>query len=98
MKLVNTKNLCGAVAVAAFAVIGAMPASAQSRDNTGSMMPHYYTPNGTKEWGSWTVEPAVAGPARTGAHVAIRQRSTRDIAAVRQDKLYLSASPETANH
>lgn len=48
------KFLSGAFAVAAIVAAGAVPASAQSRDHTGSMMPFYYDETGAQKAGSWS--------------------------------------------
>ena len=45
--------LLAAFAVALFGAAGAMPAYAQSRDHTGSMMPFYYDATGGQVTGSW---------------------------------------------
>jgi len=62
--------LSAAFAVAAIVAAGAAPASAQSRDHTGSMMPFYYDATGGQNTGSWSAEeagtanPQAAQPAR----------------------------------
>jgi hypothetical protein len=58
MKNFATANryLSVAFALAAIAAAGAVPASAQSRDHTGSMMPFYYDATGAQKAGSWSVE------------------------------------------
>ena len=59
-----------AFALAAIVVGGTLPASAQSRDHTGSMMPFYYDATGGQNTGSWSAEeagtanPQAAQPAR----------------------------------
>jgi hypothetical protein len=45
-----------AFALAAIVAAGAVPASAQSRDHTGSMMPFYYDATGSQKAGSWSAE------------------------------------------
>jgi hypothetical protein len=47
------KYLSAAFALAAIVAAGAVPASAQSRDHTGSMMPFYYDETGAQKAGSW---------------------------------------------
>jgi len=47
-----------AFALAAIVAAGALPASAQSRDHTGSMMPFYYDATGGQNTGSWSAEEA----------------------------------------
>jgi hypothetical protein len=62
--------LSAALALAAIVAAGAVPASAQSRDHTGSMMPFYYDATGGQNTGSWSAEgagtanPQAAQPAR----------------------------------
>ena len=64
------KYLSAAFALAAIVAAGAVPASAQSRDHTGSMMPFYYDATGGQNTGSWsageaaTANPQAAQPAR----------------------------------
>jgi hypothetical protein len=50
------KYLSVAFALAAIVAAGAVPASAQSRDHTGSMMPFYYDGTGGQKTGSWSAE------------------------------------------
>jgi hypothetical protein len=45
-----------AFALAAIVAAGALPASAQSRDRTGSMMPFYYDETGAQKTGAWSKE------------------------------------------
>jgi hypothetical protein len=45
-----------AFALAAIVAAGAVPASAQSRDHTGSMMPFYYDATGGQKTGSWSAQ------------------------------------------
>ncbi len=52
------KYLSAAFALAAIVAAGAVPASAQSRDHTGSMMPFYYDATGGQNTGSWSAEEA----------------------------------------
>ena len=52
--------LSAALALAAIVTAGALPASAQSRDHTGSMMPFYYEGTGEQKTGSWSAEEAGA--------------------------------------
>ena len=49
-------SLSVALALAAIVTAGALPASAQSRDHTGSMMPFYYDETGAQKTGSWSKE------------------------------------------
>ena len=55
-----------AFALAAIVAAGTLPASAQSRDRTGSMMPFYYDETGAQKTGSWSKEEE-AGTARPQA-------------------------------
>jgi hypothetical protein len=48
------KYLSAAFALVAIAASGTMPAFAQSRDHTGSMMPSYYDETGAQKAGSWS--------------------------------------------
>jgi hypothetical protein len=48
------KYLSAAFALAAIVAAGTLPASAQSRDHTGSMMPFYYDETGAQKTGSWS--------------------------------------------
>ena len=50
------RYLSAAFALAAIVAAGAVPASAQSRDHTGSMMPFYYDETGAQKTGSWSKE------------------------------------------
>jgi fatty acid desaturase len=50
------KYLSAAFALAAIVAAGAVPASAQSRDHTGSMMPFYYDETGAQKTGAWSRE------------------------------------------
>jgi hypothetical protein len=48
------RYLSAAFALAAIVTAGALPASAQSRDHTGSMMPFYYDETGAQKTGAWS--------------------------------------------
>lgn len=48
--------LSAALALAAIVAAGTLPASAQSRDHTGSMMPFYYDGEGSQKAGAWSKE------------------------------------------
>jgi fatty acid desaturase len=50
------RYLSAAFALAAIVAAGAVPASAQSRDHTGSMMPFYYDETGAQKTGAWSRE------------------------------------------
>jgi hypothetical protein len=54
------KYLSAAFAVVAIAASGAVPAFAQSRDHTGSMMPFYYDATGAQKAGAWSREEEAA--------------------------------------
>ena len=56
------KYLSTAFALAALVAAGAVPASAQSRDHTGSMMPFYYDETGGQKTGAWSKEEEGAEP------------------------------------
>jgi hypothetical protein len=58
--------LSAALALAAIVAAGAVPASAQSRDHTGSMMPFYYDETGAQKTGTWSKEEE-AGTANNAA-------------------------------
>jgi hypothetical protein len=51
--LISGKALSIAVAVAAFAAVGSVPASAQSMSHDGSLLPHYFDSNGELKFGGW---------------------------------------------
>jgi hypothetical protein len=55
-----------ALALAALATAGTVPALAQARDHTGSMMPFYYDSTGGQVTGSWSA----AAPITIGQHTA----------------------------
>jgi hypothetical protein len=48
------RYLSVAFALAAVVAAGVAPASAQSRDHTGSMMPFYYDGTGSQKAGAWS--------------------------------------------
>jgi hypothetical protein len=77
------KYLSVAVALAAIVAAGAVPASAQSRDHTGSMMPFYYDAAGGQKTGSWSAEET----GTANQHAALPPRS-----------LYLYAGKHAARH
>ncbi|HUD87570.1 MAG TPA: hypothetical protein VMR17_14020 [Xanthobacteraceae bacterium] len=59
-RFIAKKYLSTALALAAFGAAGTLPAFAQSRDHTGSMMPFYYESTGAQVTGSWA--PATPAP------------------------------------
>jgi len=76
--------LSAALALAAIVAAGAVPASAQSRDHTGSMMPFYYDETGAQKAGSWSKEEEAAAANKQAAQTP---RS-----------LYLYAGKHAAHH
>jgi hypothetical protein len=78
------KYLSAAVAVVAIAAAGTVPALAQSRDHTGSMMPFYYDGTGAQKAGAWS-EREEAG---TGNQVAAQPSRS----------LYLYAGKHSPRH
>ena len=56
------KYLSVTFAFAAIVAAGVVPAAAQSRDHTGSMMPFYYDATGVQKTGSWSPEGTGAQP------------------------------------
>jgi hypothetical protein len=66
--LISGKALSIALAVAAFAAVGSVPASAQSMSHDGSQLPHYFDANGELKWGGWAppaAEHQAANPSRS---------------------------------
>src|SRR5579862_4069846 len=70
--------LSAALALAAIVAAGTLPASAQSRDHTGSMMPFYYEGTGEQKTGAWarkkkakTPKKAIAAKRAAAANKAI---------------------------
>ena len=59
--------LSAALALAAIVAAGALPASAQSRDHTGSMMPFYYEGTGEQKTGAWSAEEKAEAANKTAA-------------------------------
>ena len=59
-----------AFALAAIVAGGTLPASAQSRDRTGSMMPFYYDETGAQKAGSWSKEEEAAAANKQAAQPA----------------------------
>jgi hypothetical protein len=64
---VSSKILSVALVAAAFAAVGAAPASAQALSHDGSLLPHYYDNNGDLKWGGWA-PPAAEQQATAGSH------------------------------
>ena len=69
MKIFASANTClsAALALAAIVAAGAVPASAQSRDHTGSMMPFYYEGTGEQKTGAWAAEERAEAANKTAA-------------------------------
>ena len=57
-KVFVAKYLSVALAVAALAAAGSVPAFAQSRSHDGSLLPHYFDASGDLIWGSWAAATA----------------------------------------
>jgi hypothetical protein len=55
-RFITNQLVSAAIGLATFAVVGTVPALAQSRDHTGSMMPAYYDESGKQVTGSWAPE------------------------------------------
>ena len=67
-RVISSKVLAAALIAAAFAGVGAAPASAQAVTKEGSLLPHYFDNNGDIEWGSWgppAAQQQAAAPSRT---------------------------------
>lgn len=62
-----SKYVSAAFALVAIAAAGTVPASAQSRDHTGSMMPFYYDATGAQKAGSWSAEEEAAAANKQAA-------------------------------
>ena len=58
------KYVSAAFALVAIAAASTVPAFAQSRDHTGSMMPFYYDATGGQNTGSWAPEGTAAQSSR----------------------------------
>ena len=52
-RLFSSKYLSAVLIAAAFAAIGAVPASAQALSHYGSVLPHYFDASGELKWGAW---------------------------------------------
>jgi hypothetical protein len=78
------KYLAAAFALAAIVAAGTVPASAQSRDHTGSMMPFYYDETGGQRTGAWSKEEEAGA---TNKQAALPPRS-----------LYLYAGKRSPHH
>jgi hypothetical protein len=70
--VILSKVLSAVVIAAAFAGVGAVPAStqalAQAATKEGSLLPHYFDKNGDIKWGGWgppAAEHQAAAPSRT---------------------------------
>jgi hypothetical protein len=69
-RFIAKKYLSTALVLAAFGAAGTVPAFAQARDHTGSMMPFYYESTGAQVTGSWA--PATPAPATQPGRLYMR--------------------------
>jgi hypothetical protein len=100
--------LSAALALAAIVAAGAVPASAQSRDHTGSMMPFYYEGTGEQKAGSWAAEEKAEAANKTAtankaaaankAIAANKAAAANKQAAQTPRSLYLYAGKHSAHH
>jgi hypothetical protein len=88
--------LSAAFALAAIVTAGALPASAQSRDHTGSMMPFYYEGTGEQKAGSWAAEEKAEAANKTAT--ANKAAAANKQAAQTPRSLYLYAGKHSAHH
>jgi hypothetical protein len=94
------KYLSAAFAFAAIVAAGTVPASAQSRDHTGSMMPFYYDETGAQKTGAWSKEEeaGTANKAATATKAAANKTVTANKqAALPARSLYLYAGKHLAH-
>jgi hypothetical protein len=104
MKNFASANTClsAAFALAAIVTAGAVPASAQSRDHTGSMMPFYYEGTGEQKAGSWAAEEKAEAANKTAtankAVAANKAAAANKQAAQTPRSLYLYAGKHAAHH
>jgi hypothetical protein len=104
MKNFASANTClsAALALAAIVAAGAVPASAQSRDHTGSMMPFYYEGTGEQKAGSWAAEEKAEAANKTAAAnkavAANKAAAANKQAAQTPRSLYLYAGKHSAHH
>ena len=100
--------LSAALALAAIVAAGAGPASAQSRDHTGSMMPFYYEGTGEQKTGAWAAEEKAEAANKTAtanraaaankAVAANKAAAANKQAAQTPRSLYLYAGKHAAHH
>ena len=67
-RIISSKAVFAALLAAAFAGVGAVPASAQAVTRDGSLLPHYYGKDGELKWDGWgppAAEHQAANPSRT---------------------------------
>ena len=88
--------LSAALALAAIVAAGTLPASAQSRDHTGSMMPFYYEGTGEQKAGSWAAEEKAEAANKTAT--ANKAAAANKQAAQTPRSLYLYAGKHAAHH
>jgi hypothetical protein len=110
MKKFASANTClsAALALAAIVAAGAVPASAQSRDHTGSMMPFYYEGTGEQKTGAWAAEEKAEAANKTAtanraaaankAVAANKAAAANRQAAQTPRSLYLYAGKHPAHH
>jgi hypothetical protein len=95
-------SLSVALVLAAIVAAGALPASAQSRDHTGSMMPFYYEGTGEQKAGSWAAEEKAEAANKTAAAnkavAANKAAAANKQAAQTPRSLYLYAGKHSAHH
>ena len=98
--------LSAAFALAAIVTAGALPASAQSRDHTGSMMPFYYEGTGEQKAGAWAAEEKAEAANETANRAAAANKAVAANKAAAAHKqaaqtprsLYLYAGRHSAHH
>jgi hypothetical protein len=110
MKNFASANTClsAALALAAIVAGGTLPASAQSRDHTGSMMPFYYEGTGEQKTGAWAAEEKAEAANKTAAAnraaaankavAAHKAAAANKQAAQAPRSLYLFAGKHAAHH
>ncbi len=78
--VISSKALFAALIAAAFAGVGAVPASAQAVTRDGSLLPHYYGKDGELKWDGWgpsVAEHQAAAPSRPHYHLYAKQHAHR---------------------
>ena len=67
-RVISSKVVAAVLIAAAFAGVGAAPASAQAVTKEGSLLPHYFEKDGSINWSGWgptAAEHQAAAPSRT---------------------------------